>query len=220
MAPSDEAEGETTGPEGPEPLDRLLDLCVFAPLGLALDARRVVPELAQQGRAQARMARMVGEFAVGWGNQRLQSTLADAQDQAVELLRRLGIASPEPQQSAGAPDSGDDDHWPGEGYAPEAAGEAATAGYEGPAWREQAESEAPPAGYDGPAWLEEAPATDDEGVAELAIPDYDNLSASQVVPRLDGLTSVELEAVQAYERANRHRKTILSRIAQLQAGSD
>lgn len=54
--------------------------------------------------------------------------------------------------------------------------------------------------------------------AELAIPDYDSLAASQVVPRLRGLEPDELEAVRAYESAGRGRKTILSRIAQLQAG--
>ena len=54
-------------------------------------------------------------------------------------------------------------------------------------------------------------------VDELAIPDYDSLSASQVVTRLDGLTADELEAVRAYESANRGRKTILNKVAQLQA---
>lgn len=51
----------------------------------------------------------------------------------------------------------------------------------------------------------------------LAITDYDSLSASQVVPRLDGLAPDELESIRAYESANRGRKTILSKIAQLQA---
>lgn len=51
----------------------------------------------------------------------------------------------------------------------------------------------------------------------LAIPGYDALAASQVVQRLAGLSSEELEAVRAYEEATRHRKTILSRISQLQA---
>ena len=51
----------------------------------------------------------------------------------------------------------------------------------------------------------------------LAIPDYDALSASQVVPRLAGLAADELDAVRRYEAANRGRKTILSKIAQLQA---
>jgi hypothetical protein len=51
----------------------------------------------------------------------------------------------------------------------------------------------------------------------LAIPGYDSLSASQVVQRLTGLTRSELEAVRAYEQEGRGRKTILTRVAQLQA---
>lgn len=50
----------------------------------------------------------------------------------------------------------------------------------------------------------------------LAIPGYDSLSASQVVPRLDALLPDELEAVRQHESANRGRRTILNRIAQLQ----
>jgi hypothetical protein len=52
---------------------------------------------------------------------------------------------------------------------------------------------------------------------ELAIPDYDGLSASQVVNRLAGLSVDELRNVQEYESAHRGRKTILSKVAQLQA---
>jgi hypothetical protein len=54
-------------------------------------------------------------------------------------------------------------------------------------------------------------------VATLAIPDYDSLSASQVVPRLAGLDADELEQVRLYESGTRARNTILNRIAQLQA---
>ena len=61
---------------GQDPVERLLDLCVYAPLGFVVDARRVVPDLAQRGRAQATMARMIGEFAVTWGNTKLQEALA------------------------------------------------------------------------------------------------------------------------------------------------
>ena len=50
----------------------------------------------------------------------------------------------------------------------------------------------------------------------LAIPGYDSLSASQVVQRLESLTATELEAVRLYESANRRRRTILARVAQLQ----
>jgi hypothetical protein len=52
--------------------------------------------------------------------------------------------------------------------------------------------------------------------SELAIPDYDSLSASHVVNRLAGLTTGELEAVRDYEAGHRGRKTILNKVAQLQ----
>lgn len=58
---------------------------------------------------------------------------------------------------------------------------------------------------------------DGPDAGSLAIPDYDNLSASQVVPRLGGLSGEELEAVRLYEATNRGRKTILNKIAQLRA---
>lgn len=54
--------------------------------------------------------------------------------------------------------------------------------------------------------------------ASLAIPSYDELAASQVIPLLDGLRAEELEAVRRYETAARGRRTVLSRIAQIQAG--
>jgi hypothetical protein len=54
------------------------------------------------------------------------------------------------------------------------------------------------------------PAPDD------VIADYDALSASQIVPMLQGLTSAERARVAAYERAARGRQTILRRIDQLE----
>ncbi len=52
---------------------------------------------------------------------------------------------------------------------------------------------------------------------DLAIPGYDALSAPQVVSRLDGLSADELEDVRAYEAGTRGRRTVLGRVAQLQA---
>lgn len=55
----------------------------------------------------------------------------------------------------------------------------------------------------------------DEG-ARLAIRDYDELSASQVVERLEGLPRGELDAIRAYEASHRARNTVLGKIEQLQ----
>jgi hypothetical protein len=53
--------------------------------------------------------------------------------------------------------------------------------------------------------------------AELPIPGYDALSASQVVERLIGLAPAELNVVRDYETAHRNRRTILGKIDQLAA---
>jgi hypothetical protein len=63
--------------------------------------------------------------------------------------------------------------------------------------------------------LGRAPAVRRAPPARLAIPEYEALSASQVVKRLDGLKTKELEAIYAHESATRRRRTILHRTQQL-----
>lgn len=57
-------------------------------------------------------------------------------------------------------------------------------------------------------------------VDNLAIPGYDSLAASQVVPRLTTLGPDELGAIGTYEQANRGRRTILNRVTQLLNSAD
>lgn len=87
-----------------------------------------------------------------------------------------------------------------------------------PAEDEWISEHTPIAGMPEPAPSPPVPVGPAPSDAGLAIPDYDSLSASQVVPRLDGLTDDELEDVRRHEEAGRGRRTILSKIAQLQAG--
>lgn len=171
------------------PVEHLVDYCVYAPLGLALEARTLMPGLIDRGRAQVGVARMVGEFAVKWGSVRLEASVVDVQDQAMGLLRRAGLAPTEDRDRSaeGQDEAAASSPTPDPAVAPS------------PVVEDQAEADVP-----------------DIDVTTLAIPDYDNLSASQVVPRLDGLTAEELVAVGAYERGHRGRKTILNKVAQLQ----
>jgi hypothetical protein len=60
-----------------------------------------------------------------------------------------------------------------------------------------------------------APAADVPSADALPIPDYDELSASQVVERLEGLDRESLDAIRRYEGEHRGRNTILGKIAQL-----
>jgi hypothetical protein len=60
-----------------------------------------------------------------------------------------------------------------------------------------------------------APDAADAATLGAALADYDTLSASQVVRRLESLGPEELRAVQRYEAATRNRRTILNRAGQL-----
>jgi hypothetical protein len=170
-----------------EPAEQLLDLLVYAPLGLLLEARELVPKLADKGRqrmgGQVTVARMIGEMAVRQGTRR-----------AEKVVQRLR------DERAGAP-------------AP-----AATTNGDRPA---TTNGDRPAAGSNRPAAATApvANAGPPPAAAALAIPGYDTLSASQVVPRLEGLSAGELEAIRAYEEATRARKTVLTRIDQLRGSA-
>lgn len=176
-------------------LEALLDVVVYAPIGAFFHGPEVIDELADKGRSQVSNARVIGKMAVEKGRTEAAKASEVVRDQLGDLLTAVARAAGAPMAGAdaeAAPEPADD--------RPEPADDPAAA---------------QPADDGGPALrvvTDSSPRVD-----ELPIPDYDNLSASQVVPRLDSLASDELAAVREYERAHRGRMTILSRIAQLEA---
>jgi hypothetical protein len=56
----------TTG-ASKSPVGAVLDVFVFAPIGFALDARELLPKLAERGRNQVALLKVVGQFAVNKG---------------------------------------------------------------------------------------------------------------------------------------------------------
>jgi hypothetical protein len=154
--------------------EQVADLVFYAPYGLALEARRLYPELAARGRRQLLFTRTVGKFAVRRGQAKLDDLVATGVGMVSMLLPGSDQAEP---------------------ASAEPVDEAETA----------ADLVAVP---DLP--VEPPPAAD-----HLAIPDYDNLSAFQVVPRLEALDATDLDAVREYEESTRGRRTILNKIAQL-----
>jgi hypothetical protein len=56
--------------------------------------------------------------------------------------------------------------------------------------------------------------------ADLALADYDQLAASQIVGMLAGLTRAERDAIEDHERRGRHRRTILGKLEQLREASE
>jgi len=182
-----------TTPEAPDPrkvAEAALDVFVYVPVGLALEARELLPKLAERGRNQVVLARLGARFAV-----------QKAEAEAEKLLARL--AAPIAADAPAAPAS---DTPP---TAEPGARRQSTAEADARAARDSSVT--------APAKATRTPRHDGgEGAPNaLAIPGYDTLSASQVVPRLDALRPGELEAIRRHEHAHRGRRTILSRIAQL-----
>jgi hypothetical protein len=77
------------------------------------------------------------------------------------------------------------------------------------------ESASPPSSPDSASAARAEPDTAAEAIVGSVLADYDTLSASQVVRRLESLGADELRAVQRYEASTRNRRTILNRASQL-----
>jgi hypothetical protein len=186
--------------DGHKAAERAVDLLVYAPVGVALYLRDTVPmfvnlfvsrgraevgQRRQHAESQVSQAKALGEYAFEFGGPKLREQV------------EKGIAAA--RKGAEAVLGGI-----GEATAP---------------------SPEPPADEGTSPGEAALPAAKDYGVetakgakpsaTRLGIPDYDELSASQVVERLDGLQSSELAAVRAYEEAHRARRTILFKIEQL-----
>lgn len=202
----------------------------FAARGRAeVDSRRRAAE------SKVEQARTIGRFALDYGapvvRRRVESRLNDARTRAGQGLNEAraraeqGITDARTRAGQGLTDArtrgeqgftglvvGRDEAAPTPAVTPEdvdaaAAGETARAPV--PAG---IESHAPPTNGAGNVSRVDHP---DEARSTLSIPDYDELSASQVVQRLPGLSIEELEAIRAYETRGRGRRTILGKIDQL-----
>jgi hypothetical protein len=191
------------------------DLSFYAPLGFALEARRLVPEMVARGRQQVANARVLGQFALP----RLQSGAADlagkiAGDVVAARGRRADKVDVPGGEAVGHRDAFDGDA--SERWVPQGVEEQSIpVRQEGGSTVSTAD---PSFAGGGPVAPMPASSVDSgaNAAAGLAIPDYDSLAASQVVPRLDGLTADELEAVRTYEQVHRGRRTILAKVEQLQ----
>jgi hypothetical protein len=212
--------------------ERLLDLLVYAPTGVALSVVEEFPRLAERGRqrlgVRVTSARAVGQFAVRAGQEEFRR-------RSKSLLGRTGgpgdrpgpadrphrVERPEPPTSTP----------PAQATAqpPAQPPAGATVSSVPPVEPSPGIPVTPPT-VSGPAPGTGTGTGPDTGpdrsvsrpvnghvpdVSTLSIPGFDTLSASQVVQRLDGLNRAELVSVRAYEASTRGRRTILSRVDQL-----
>ncbi|MCO8128705.1 hypothetical protein NHL50_15950 [Acidimicrobiia bacterium EGI L10123] len=202
-------------------VDQALDAFVYAPIGLLFDGPARLPKLIANGRNQVTNARMMGQFAVRMGRTEVNKRAASLDGPVVDLLRGLGVVDGPPPGPAPAPAPTPVPDKPAAPAAKEGSAKAPApkkpAAAKKATRKASAKKAARKATKQAPKKVAATTSTSAApDVAGLAIPDYDSLSASQVVSRLQGLSTAELEAVRSYEAATRGRKTILNRVQQLQ----
>jgi len=222
--------------KGKEPVEVVMDLLVHMPIGFAVMAWKRVPEFvstvpdlvgqavakgcAQLAGAEERLseemrkARMIGQVAVTFGGRQLRrevdARLRDARQAAGGVAGNLvGLG-------------GDGANGAGAAGAPKVSASATPTAPVSPPARSAPTRKAPTKATGArqatkaaaPAKRARRPAA---SAAALAIPEYDGLSASQVVSRLSGLTTEELRAIRSYEEGSRGRRTVLVAIDRLLA---
>lgn len=169
-------------------IERLLDLAVYAPVGVFVTLRDDLPKHIKQGRQalenRVQLARFIGQLAVQQGRK--------------EIAKRLDEAA---RQRAAA-------HQPTDADAPGGA-----TSFEVAPPGDGAEGAVTDAGAVTDV-VEVADAALD--ASTLPIAEYQSLAAIHVVQRLATLGADELEQVRRFEAAHRARRTILAKIAQLQ----
>ena len=97
-----------------DPVEQLLDMFLYAPIGFLSKSAESVPELAKRGRTQAANARVIGQFALGTTNAKARTAFAEAQQHVHAFLKIIAeSAKPSrPQTPAETPSSvaGDNDN--------------------------------------------------------------------------------------------------------------
>jgi hypothetical protein len=189
-------------PDDHDAADKAMEFLVYGPIGFALYLRDTAPSFLKlfvsRGRSvlderrksvedQLGQARAVGEFATNYSGPQVRRLVGEGLAKVRERAEETIEAL---NLLTGNPGSG----------APSAPEAAERVPDRGPSGSQAASSARPPQTPAGP---------------RLAIPDYDELSASQVVEHLDGLSAAELAAIREYETEHRARNTVLGKIEQL-----
>ncbi|MEL6985753.1 MAG: hypothetical protein AAFO29_25215 [Actinomycetota bacterium] len=183
------------------PIDDLVDLFVYAPVGLLYEYEDVLPKLVKRGKSQVQLARVLGTMAVRGQGQVPATMVAEAVtsmlvNRITEIGASLGLAPPV--------DDGDE---------PSSSTKAAKAA---PA-DESTDDESIDDKADAP---EPAKTADDASKNEarpLPIASYDTLTAREIIGLLDELDEGQLARIRSHEEANRARKTVLGKLDRLGA---
>lgn len=200
-------------------VDRVVELAVHVPVGIAAFARDAFPTLvtmfAGRGKrevdvhqrevvGQIANYKAVGELAVKFGPPVVKQRV----NEQIETLRTKSVEAFESFSASSKAFSGITDRRPSNSAQGETSDTGSNSTFNSGTGFQNDENVAAEI-----KTTETIPSKKASEAYLLSIPDYDALAASQIIERLEGLNSIELNDVENYERSTRARRTILGKIA-------
>lgn len=76
------------GAEEPNPAEQLIELLLYAPIGLIYEYQEVLPKLIKRGKSQVQLARVIGQMAANRGQTDPSGTVADLTAMASSIVAR------------------------------------------------------------------------------------------------------------------------------------
>lgn len=196
------------------PLEQLIELFVYAPIGMLYEYPEVLPRLIKKGRSQVQLAKFFGQMAA-------KQRGASIPDQVIPGAGTAGAAGAQAADAMAKMAARFITELGSQvGLAPSTPGSEPA-----PTGSEATDRPSPESGADDPT-----PAVDDGGTdpgvtesaetppartARLPIAGYDDLTAKEIIGLLEDLTHDQLERVRAHESGNRNRKTVVAKIDRL-----
>ncbi len=199
-----EAGSQTATPDSKNPIDQLMELLVYAPVGLIYEYEDVLPQLVKRGKSQVQLAKVLGQMASQQGQEKAKQGQAKVAKEGASVDELVGDAI---------------------GQAALILAKAVTEFGQvvglAPVTTESAADSAPTATSPAPKTStspRKRPVTGGRTPRAPTVPiaGYDSLKAREIVPMLDDLTAAQRKRVRAYEVATRGRKTVLGKLDKLE----
>ncbi len=201
--------------EEKNPIEQLIELFVYAPVGLVYEYPEVLETLVKRGKSQVQLAKVLGQMAAKQGQGTVDTAAGDLWHVIARGITEVGtLVGLAPDGDASASEA------PTPAKPPSAApsspavvattdqAASTTAAPKAPASKKPAPKKPAPK-------KKAAEPTASASADELPIAGYTELRAKEVIPLLADLDADQRARIETYERANRSRKTILAQIAKL-----
>ncbi len=213
--------------EDSSPLDQLVELFVYAPVGMIYEYENVLPKLVKRGKSQVQLAKLLGQMAAKKGQAEVGDTVGGAVGGVASVLAQsitefgtlIGLApAPEPPAAGSTtpaaaskrpltvvPDAETKAKKPVRKAAPKKADPKKSA----------AKKAAPKKAAAKKAATKKAATPSVVADLPLPIASYEELKAKDIVDMLGDLTPEQRERVREHESNTRGRRTILGKLDRL-----